>query len=113
MVTQDLRGLNGTAPFHWRGEQKDIEDFNGAFEELLKGEKLAEPELALFKDYVMSLEFPPNPRQQMNRVLSPEALLGQQGDPEDPEKPFFGVDFNLSGQCGLCHALPLSASADI
>ena len=40
MVTQDLRSIEEVAPYHWRGERRDLIDFNGAFEDLLHGAPL-------------------------------------------------------------------------
>lgn len=103
MVTQDLRGLPGAAPYHWRGEQKDIEDFNGAFEHLLHGTQLPADRLAKLKDYIFSLEYPPNPFERMNRVYTQLALSG------------FNVYTNNStvGICSKCHTLPLGTDGDI
>jgi hypothetical protein len=103
MVTQDLRGLPGAAPYHWRGEQKDIEDFNGAFEHLLHGTQLPPDRLAMLKDYFFSLEYPPNPFETMNRIYSPLATSG------------FNVYTNNGtvGVCSKCHTLPLGTDGDI
>jgi mono/diheme cytochrome c family protein len=103
MVTQDLRGLPGAAPYHWRGEQKDIEDFNGAFEHLLHGTQLPADRLAKLKDYIFSLEYPPNPFETMNRTYSPLATSG------------FNVYTNNGtvGVCSKCHTLPLGTDGDI
>jgi mono/diheme cytochrome c family protein len=103
MITQDLRGLPGAPPYHWRGEQKDIDDFNGAFEHLLHGTQLTADRLAKLKDYFFSLEYPPNPFETMNRVYSTLAGSG------------FTVYANPGsvGVCSKCHALPLGTNGDI
>src|SRR6185369_8578811 len=66
MITQDLRGLPGAPPYHWRGEQKDIEACNGALAHLLHGTQLSADRPAKLKDYFFSPEYPPNPLQTMN-----------------------------------------------
>ncbi|MAG32766.1 MAG: hypothetical protein CL908_17945 [Deltaproteobacteria bacterium] len=105
MVTQDLRSLPETAPYHWRGEQKDLDDFNGAFVGLLKGTELDPGELADLKAYVFSAVYPPNPEQQVNRTFSA---------PGDSGRDLF-QNFNSDGNgagtvirtCEDCHSLPL------
>jgi len=98
MVTQDLRGLSGSAPYHWRGEQKDIDDFRGAFVNLLKGTEPTLDEFALMKDYMLSLEFPPNPEQGMNRVFTADAQVGAS---------------KFDAICNRCHQLPLGTNGDL
>lgn len=98
MVTQFLLGLEGAAPFHWRGEQEGIESFNGAFVELLKGQALESADLALLVDYVESLRYPPNPRQQLNREHSHASA---------------GGNFIAGSSCIQCHFLPLGTSGDL
>lgn len=93
MVTQDLRNLEGIAPYHWRGEQKDVDDFNGAFTGLLQGSLLTQGQMDLLERYFFSCNFPPNPLQQMNRVFSP---LGQTGFTE----------YSTPYLCNGCHLLP-------
>jgi mono/diheme cytochrome c family protein len=104
MITQDLRGLPGAVPYHWRGEQKDIEDFNGAFEHLLHGTQLPADRLAKLKDYFFSLEYPPNPFETMNRVYSPLAVSGFN---------VYASSTGVNGICAKCHALPLGTNGDI
>ncbi|MBM4015948.1 MAG: hypothetical protein FJ293_13420 [Planctomycetes bacterium] len=98
MITQSLAQLEASAPFHWRGEQEDIESFNGAFAGLLKGQPLDDPQLLDLKEYLLSIRLPPNPRQSMNRMLSDGAAPGQ--------IPFFN-------RCVFCHLLPVGTSGDL
>lgn len=73
MVTQSLKSIEDTFPYHWRGE-RDLEAFNVAFAGLLGGTELGEEEggeLADFKAFVFSLQAHANPRQNPNRVLDP------------------------------------------
>ena len=76
MVTQSLKSIEDTFPYHWRGE-RDLEAFNGAFEGLLGGEQLDESpggELEDFKMFVFSLQAHANPMQDPRRILN--AALG-------------------------------------
>jgi len=100
MVTQDLRNLWGSAPYHWRGEQADIESFNGAFVDLLKGSLISQAEMDNLKSYFFSQNFPPNPLQQMNRSFSPRGLTGF----EEYTSPY---------RCNQCHQFPLGTDCSI
>lgn len=105
MVTQDLRSIEETAPYHWRGEQKDLEDFNPAFVNLLKGTEHSASDFANLKAFVFSARYGANPHQQVNRNFSPQAQSGL--------NIFQTVnsDGNMSGTvvrtCEDCHSLPL------
>ncbi len=101
MVTQDLRNLWGTAPYHWRGEQPDIESFNGAFVNLLKGSLLSPGDMDLMKSYIFSCYYPPNPLQQMSRVFSAEGKDGFLQFITDPVR------------CNVCHLLPTGTDCSI
>ncbi len=101
-VTQDLRNLWGSAPYHWRGEQADIDSFNGAFEGLLKGSLISQEEMDTLKSYFFSQNFPPNPLQQMNRSFSPRGLTG-----------FDEYTSTVTYRCDQCHHLPLGTDSSI
>lgn len=109
MVTQDLRSLEDVPPYHWRGEQPDLDAFNGAFVDLLKGTELGPKRFELMKEYVFSAVYPPNPRQQLNRNFTAAAddgvvgfsTLNSDGSPENPRT------------CLDCHALPTGTDASI
>lgn len=106
MTTQSLRGLRELAPFHWRGEQRALADFNGAFVDLLKratpltSEQFAELEAATF-----SLVYPANQRQDPARTYTGAAAAG------------LNVYQNTATlgalRCGDCHALPFGSSAQL
>ncbi len=98
MVTQDMRSLADVPPYHWRGEQKDLEDFNGAFVGLLKGRRLEDGDFALLKDYAFSSVYPPNSFQQMNRVYTDSGDSGLTA---------------FLGSCNNCHQLPTGTDASI
>ncbi len=75
-VTQDLRAAAMTPPYHWRGDRKDLADFEPAFEGLLDGPRLNHEQIAELSAYLFSLALPPNPRQDLRRRLSPAAEVG-------------------------------------
>ena len=100
MVTQDLRSLEGTAPYHWRGEQRDLDDFNGAFVDLLKGSLISDEKMEKMKAYLFSCNFPPNPDQPMNRMFSPLALTGFD-------------EYTTPYRCDGCHRLPTGTDCSI
>jgi len=68
MVTQSLKGIEDTFPYHWRGE-RDLEAFNVAFEGLLGGELLPDGDLEAFKMFIFSMQVHANPLQSMKREL--------------------------------------------
>lgn len=125
MVTQTLQGLLNfevdekaqrlftNAPYHWRGDRNDFDDFNPAFVSLLKRDTELEPaEMAAYKRYVFSIHYPGNPKQLLNHTYSSE--FGAVADADDTTvgtdaqhgmKLFFMV--NSDGRsCVHCHALP-------
>ncbi|MSR46624.1 MAG: hypothetical protein EXS13_06120 [Planctomycetes bacterium] len=69
-VTQSLRGLEETAPFHWRGDRVDLDAFKPAFIGLLGGAEPSVVEFRNFQSYVFSLAMPANPGQLPTRELS-------------------------------------------
>ena len=75
-VTMSLRGIEETPPFHWRGDRADLANFNPAFEGLLGGDQLSEPEMREFEAFVFSLSYPANPNLADDRVYSDDAQRG-------------------------------------
>ena len=75
MLTQTLKGLRETFPYHWRGE-RNLEAFNDAFHGLL-GEVstqadeagLNEEELGFFQDFIFSLRPAANPHALLERTM--------------------------------------------
>ena len=84
MITQSLRGMTGTEPFHWRGDRADLSAFNAAFVTLMgRATPLPDSEMAAFNDFVMPMVYPPNPNENLDRTQpdappgTPSALRGQ------------------------------------
>jgi YVTN family beta-propeller protein len=112
MVTQSLRGLAATAPFHWRGDRfgvayapgEDVasfKDFNPAFVELLgRSEEISEPAMDAFARFVLTIRYPPNPNQRLDRLLDAEQKAGFEF--------FTGPFLSAAGveNCVGCHTLP-------
>jgi len=94
-VTQDMRSLEEVAPYHWRGEQQDLVDFNGAFSGLLHGSPLDQDAFADFEDFVFSMTYTANGEQQLNRAFSGTV------DPFFDEPNVFSTSF-----CFQCHSAP-------
>jgi DNA-binding beta-propeller fold protein YncE len=103
MQTQDLRSLEEVPGYHWRGEQKDIEDFGGVFPNLLKGTVLTNAEMADMKQYIFSARYPANPFQMLNRDFSALGGVGATAFLNDPA--------DGQGPCNACHAVPTGTDA--
>jgi YVTN family beta-propeller protein len=112
MVTQSLRGLAGTAPYHWRGDRfgipyapgddvQSFNDFNPAFVELLgRAEKIPDHAMESFARTVFTIRYPSNPNQRLDRSMDREQQAGFE---------FFTGPFRSgAGQvnCEGCHHLP-------
>lgn len=106
MVTQDLRNLSGTPPYHWRGEQKDLEDFNPAFVGLLQAPgQLPAADFACLKEYVLSAHFHSNPNQRMDRFFSASATNGVNA--------FHNTPYTGNTTCVDCHEMPSGTDSSI
>lgn len=127
IVTQSLQGLLNwevapafqhlftNAPYHWRGDRATFQSFNPAFVSLLGGSMLGNEEIAAYEEFINSVHYPPNPKQDPDRILS-----GALGDPDDNDpannisgsgalkgmKIFFTVDSDGGASCYSCHVLP-------
>jgi YVTN family beta-propeller protein len=116
MTTQSLRGLAGAGPFHWRGDRFGIpydpggdvpsfKDFNPAFVDLLgRAEEIPDRAMDSFARFVLTIRYPPNPNQPLDRRMNREQQAGLE---------FFTGPF-LSGaglqNCANCHNLPLGTN---
>ncbi len=104
LVTQTLRGLPGTEPFHWRGDRQILGEFNGAFVSLMgRSESLISPEFADLESFIFSLTYPPNPNRNLDGSL-PNPAVG-------PNPTIGGRLFEEGGlfggiECTGCHTLP-------
>jgi YVTN family beta-propeller protein len=116
MVTQSLRGLAGTAPFHWRGDRFGIayspgadnpsfKDFNSAFVDLLgRAEQIPDTAMEAFARFALTIRYPPNPYQRLDRGMEPDEQAGFE---------FFTGPFRSGAgveTCAGCHSLPLGTN---
>ncbi len=110
MTTQSLRGLTGQGPLHWRGDMTnavdefdDVTNFEGfseAFVSLLgRATEPSASEFAEFSDFVLTLEYPPNPIQDLADVGTASVIAGENAFENAPTGG--GVI-----ACGPCHSLP-------
>ena len=99
MTTQSLRGLANTSPFHWRADRLDFTRFNPAFVNLMGApDSLSSADMQAYNDFIMTVAYPPNPNQRLDRGYS---VLADSGRVEFESRPHDG------GQpCAFCHALP-------
>jgi YVTN family beta-propeller protein len=131
MTTQTMQDIIGKEPLHWRGDRNGIEEFNGAFVDLLGDDvMLTAAEMTQFKAYLASLYFPPNPYRNPDNTL-PENLplpghfttgrFGPAGQPlpngnakralDTLYRPVSrGIDGSFS--CATCHNLPIGIGTD-
>ncbi|MCI0587958.1 MAG: beta-propeller fold lactonase family protein [Planctomycetes bacterium] len=110
MLTQSLAGLRGAGPFHWRGDRRELADFNEAFETLLGGARLAAADLAGLVAFLESIEVPPNPYRNLDGSL-PESLAGS--DPREGYAFFTQETYNGFLRCIDCHALPTGTNGAV
>jgi YVTN family beta-propeller protein len=116
MVTQSLRGLAGTGPFHWRGDRygnpsipggdvSSFKDFNSAFVDLLgSAQEIPDTAMESFAQFVLAIRYPPNPNQRLDRGMDEEQQAGFEF--------FTGPFLSGAGQvnCESCHNLPLGTN---
>jgi len=111
LTTQSLRALAETAPYHWRGEKPDLLSFNPAFVNLLERTingvitPLPGDQFAYVMIYMRGFNYRPNPRQALDRSLTPQQ---QQGAALFRDKPVLG-----NASCASCHSLPLGSSGEV
>ena len=62
MTTQTLQDIIGKEPLHWRGDRRNIEQFNGTFTALQAADSvLTAAQMQAFKEFLGTIHFPPNP----------------------------------------------------
>lgn len=119
MMTQTLRNIEPTQPFHWRGENADLKDFNAAFGGLLGGTPLDETpggDFDKFEAFVFSLRERANPGESHRRVVS-DALVPKDFPPTTSavrgQTLYLKVPTLGGRSCNDCHTLPTGTDNDI
>jgi YVTN family beta-propeller protein len=112
MTTQTLRGLNGVAPLHWRGDRTNFNAFNGAFATLLGGPPLATADMNAFRTFVETMLFEPNPNRNLDNTMPGSFPPGDPnaGDPNAGRATFLNEDYQTNLRCSTCHSLPRGTS---
>ncbi|MDQ6862035.1 MAG: beta-propeller fold lactonase family protein [Verrucomicrobiota bacterium] len=100
MTTQTLKGLKGLDPLHWRGDRAGFTSFNPAFASLLGGSQLSATDMDAFRDFIETMNLPPNPNQQLDRTL-PAALAG--GNPSAGRNTYLAEPYTQTFTCNMCH----------
>lgn len=117
MSTQSLRGMANHGPMHWRGDRTGGNDepsaqpdsgsfdedagfkkFNGAFEGLLgRSVPLDQNEMQAFTDFILQLNYPPNPVRNLDNSLT--------ASQQDARDFYFGPVSDGVFNCNGCHVL--------
>ncbi|MFT7484187.1 MAG: hypothetical protein ACI9F9_000027 [Candidatus Paceibacteria bacterium] len=116
LLTQSMTGLAPLAPFHWRGERKDLAEFNGAFDDLLGGTPLSREDLADFQAFVLSLTNPANPYSTRERELDDSKIPNSVANSASAiagQVAYFNTPISTDRFCNSCHALPTGTNHHI
>lgn len=111
LITQSLRGLLDTAPYHQRGDRGDFFEFNGAFQSLMgRATGLAGGDISAFNDFILTVAYPPNPNQNLDRTLPNPAL---QPSPQRGKNAFTTLHLDDGKFCVECHEFPFGTNNQI
>jgi DNA-binding beta-propeller fold protein YncE len=111
MVTQSLRGLRDTAPYHQRGDRGDIFEFNVAFQDLMgRASGIPGAEISAFNDFIQTVTYPPNPNMNLDRSLPNPAL---QPSPQRGKNAFTTLHLDDGKFCVECHEFPAGTNNQI
>lgn len=111
MVTQTLLGLEGDAPFHWRGDRANLAEFGHAANSLLGNESdFSAKEMARLETYLSSISRMPNPNRNLDGTLSTSvgsanAVLGRD--------IFLNGGIVAGANCTFCHNNPKGGNASV
>ncbi len=123
MITQPLSSIERNGPMHWRGERKNLVDFNGAFDGLLGGPMLDTTpggQFDQFQAFVFSIQSPANPLQDPSRLVADQGGISPppgsgvpHGSAIRGQTAFFEGSQIAGRACNVCHTLPTGSSGDI
>jgi DNA-binding beta-propeller fold protein YncE len=111
----DMQFIMTNAPYHWRGDRLQFQDFNDAFVRLQhRSTPLTNDEMDRYTKFVNTIHHAPNPEQSKDRTFG-----GTTGNPDDPStgsgallgrKLFHIVPMVGPRSCVQCHHLPEGSS---
>lgn len=108
MITQSLKSLDDTEPFHWRGERIGFLDFLPAFQKLM-GRPTPFPfdDFSAFVEFLLTIQYPPNPNQNLDGTMPnpPSGPSARRGEALFLTGKLFGEN-----DCVACHTLPTGES---
>jgi YVTN family beta-propeller protein len=110
MVTQSVRRMEDTGPYHWRGEIKSTNGFANTFVTLLENTSNGVvqpigPDFQYLRHFMDLVTGPPNPREPLDRRFSGDALEGA--------KLFQTLPVEGALTCASCHLLPSGSAGEI
>ncbi len=114
MTTQSLRGMLGAGAMHWRGDRNGDDQpfderlafmqFRPAFQTLLgKETELPVDQMEKFRDFILSVRYPPNPVANLDGTLSADQAAGKAIFEGGGGRRDLGGD---GDPCSSCHTLP-------
>ncbi|MEZ4649280.1 MAG: FlgD immunoglobulin-like domain containing protein [Candidatus Eisenbacteria bacterium] len=108
MMTQPLKGMVDTDPFHWRGDRPLLTDFNQTFVKLMgRAFELSALEFLEMETFLNAVVYPPNPFRPLDGTL-PDPISGP--NPTRGEQLFHSGNLvDGGGQCFECHEQPSGA----
>ncbi|MDH3626333.1 MAG: hypothetical protein OEV00_03790 [Acidobacteriota bacterium] len=129
MVTQTLRGM--LEPLHWRGDRATMNDFNGAFPDLMgtadigpingKAAGLSAVDMESFRQFALAMSFPPNPFRNIDDTTPCGTRAGDpgcqvlaygsshSGNPTEGALLFDTASTDAGQPCVACHSHPFGA----
>ena len=115
MTTQTLRGLRTLSPLHWRGDRANVAAFNPAFASILGGAPLSTADINLFRDFLNTIVFQPNPNLNLDRSMPSFFPPGdpEGGDPNAGRSTFLNDNFQTNLRCNTCHSVPEGTNRNI
>jgi YVTN family beta-propeller protein len=115
MTTQSLRGMMGAGAMHWRGDRNGGSSapfdegeafmaFRPAFQGLLgMAAPLPVEDMEKFRDFILAVQYPPNPVARLDGTLTAAETAGKQVFDSNGSRSGTGGD---GSPCASCHALP-------
>jgi len=111
LITQPLRGLFATEPYHQRGDRGDFFEFNAAFQSLMgRGTGLPGADISAFNDFIQTVTYPPNPNMKLDRTLPDPSL---QPSAQRGKNAFTTLHLDDGKFCVECHEFPFGTSNQI